>query len=278
MTAHWTQNDVSVAGARLHYYRTGRGDKRPLVLVHGFSDNGLCWVQAARDLESEYDVIMPDMRGHGLSGRLRPGEDVDMAADLAELIRDLKLKRPVVCGHSMGAGASYGLAVRFPDLAGALILEDPPWWMPGRMPPPPDGREAENPMRQWASELPAHSLEDLLEEYGGDHPSWPEDLLHAMCESKKQLDQGMVDFLFERMNLPGADWMATIGRFTTPLLVLAGSPELGGIVTPEVVARIRELKPDATVVVVPGVGHLIRFDAFPAFMSAVRAFLERLPD
>ncbi len=39
MRPHWTQNDVLINGVRLHYYRTGQGDKRPLVLVHGFSDN-----------------------------------------------------------------------------------------------------------------------------------------------------------------------------------------------------------------------------------------------
>jgi N-formylmaleamate deformylase len=86
MLPHWKHNDLTVNGARMHYYRAGPGrEKRPLVLVHGFSDNGLCWALTARDLESEYDVIMPDMRAHGLSERARPGEKVDMAADLAAL-------------------------------------------------------------------------------------------------------------------------------------------------------------------------------------------------
>ena len=62
MLPHWTQNDLSVNGVRLHYYRTSHGDNRPLVLVHGFSDNGFCWTLTARNHESEYDVIMPDMR------------------------------------------------------------------------------------------------------------------------------------------------------------------------------------------------------------------------
>jgi len=62
MLARWTQNDLLINGVQLHYYLTGHGDKRPLVLVHGFSDNGLCWTPTAHDLESEYDVIMPDMR------------------------------------------------------------------------------------------------------------------------------------------------------------------------------------------------------------------------
>src|SRR5512147_3178204 len=119
MLTHWAQNDLLLNGVQLHYYRTGQGDKRPLVLVHGFSDNGLCWTPTAHDLEAEYDVVMPDMRGHGLSERMRPGDDVDMAADLAGLIRGLGLKRPIVGGHSMGAMIASELGALFPDLARA---------------------------------------------------------------------------------------------------------------------------------------------------------------
>src|SRR5512143_369977 len=107
MLPHWTQNDLPVNGARLNYYRTGHGDQRPLVLVHGFSDTGLLWARTACDLESEYDVIMPDMRGHGLSARVQPGDTVDMAADLAGLIRALRLERPIIGGHSMGGSIAY---------------------------------------------------------------------------------------------------------------------------------------------------------------------------
>src|ERR1051325_4883844 len=115
MLPHWTQNNLLINGIHLHYYRTGQGDKRPLVLVHGFSDNGLCWSPVARELESEYDVIMPDMRGHGLSERMRLGEKVDMASDLAGLIRTLELNSPIICGHSMGAMVIYQIGVRFPE-------------------------------------------------------------------------------------------------------------------------------------------------------------------
>ncbi len=123
MLPHWTQHDLVVHGIRIHYYRTGNGEKRPL--VHGFSDNGLCWTPVARQLEADYDVIMPDMRAHGLSERVQPGDQVDMAADLTELIRALGLKRPIICGHSMGAMVTYQIGVRFPELASALVAFSP---------------------------------------------------------------------------------------------------------------------------------------------------------
>ncbi len=173
---------------RLHYYRTGHGDNRPLVLVHGFSDNGFCWTITARNHESEYDVIMPDMRAHGLSERVQPGQKVDMAADLAGLIRTLELAARLLCGHSMGAMIAYQIGVRFPELTSALVLEDPPWWLPQPVQSPPPDQPAEPYIEKWAKNLANQTLDELLVQYRNDHPDWPEELLYPMCESKKQLD------------------------------------------------------------------------------------------
>ncbi len=271
MLSHWTQADLPVNGVRIHYTRTGQGDKPPLVLVHGFSDNGLCWTPVARDLESDYDVIMPDMRGHGLSARVQLDEKVDMAADVAELIRTLGLHRPIVGGHSMGAMVAYQLGVRFPELVSALFLEDPGWWL--TRPAPPPGPPAENPMAKWVKSLADQTLEELLVQYRKDHPTWPEELLQPMCESKKQLDSTIFDVMSPRMHSEEWSWRTTLQDVTLPVLLFAANPELGGIVTPEVVAKVRELNPNVRIVTIPDVGHLIRFDRYPVFMEALQAFL-----
>ena len=125
MLPHWTANDLVVDGVKIHYTRTGDGSKPPLVLLHGFSDSGLCWPLVAHDLEADYDVILPDARGHGHSARVQPGESIDMAADTAGLIRALGLHRPVLGGHSMGANTSSHVGARYPKLIRALVLEDP---------------------------------------------------------------------------------------------------------------------------------------------------------
>ncbi len=277
MLPHWTQNDVRVNGIRLHYYRTGKGDKLPLVLVHGFSDNGLCWTPVACALESDYDVIMPDMRAHGLSEHVRPEDKVDMATDLAELIRSLGLNRPIICGHSMGAIVTYQVGVRFPELASAMVLEDPPFWMPEPEQLPLPTEPAENPMAKWAKSLANQTLDELLVRYRKDHPIWPEDLLRPMCESKKQLDATILEIQSPRKHSQEVNWLKTIQNITQPMLVFAGDPALGGIVTPEVVAKIRALNPQVNIVVVPNVGHLIRFDQFAVFLDALRAFLKQVP-
>ncbi len=277
MMPHWTQDDLMVNGARLHYYRTGCGDKRPFVLVHGFSDNGLCWTPVACALESEYDVIMPDMRSHGLSDRLQPGEKMDMAADVAELIRGLGLERPIVAGHSMGGSVAYQLTVRYPELVSALILEDAPFMLPRSEPIPLPGQAAENPAVKWAKSLPGKTMEQLLEENHRDHPTWPEELVIPMCEAKKQLDPTFIDRMPERIRADQSSWPVTVQNITQPVLLFTANPALGALVLPEGVAKVRELNPNIRIVHFPDVGHLIRFDKYDAFMDALWAFLKQLP-
>jgi pimeloyl-ACP methyl ester carboxylesterase len=62
----WQTGSVEANGVLLHYTRTG-GARPPLVLAHGFSDDGLCWSPVARELEDAYDIVMVDARCHGRS-------------------------------------------------------------------------------------------------------------------------------------------------------------------------------------------------------------------
>ena len=122
----WKSSYVESNGIRMDYTRTG-GDRPPLVLAHGFSDDGLRWTPVARALEAEFDVVMLDARFHGLSDA--PEQDCHdgvMADDLAGAIRALDLRAPIVLGHSMGAATALVLAGRYPDLPNAIVLEHPP--------------------------------------------------------------------------------------------------------------------------------------------------------
>ena len=64
----WQLGDISSDGIRIHYYLTGGVDQSPLLLAHGFTDNGLCWTRTADALMSDFDVVMVDARNHGFSG------------------------------------------------------------------------------------------------------------------------------------------------------------------------------------------------------------------
>src|SRR3954452_5529526 len=128
----WQDGEVATNGITLHYTRTG-GDKPPLVLAHGFSDDGRCWTPVAEALEADYDIVMVDARGHGRSAAPASGYGSrEMADDLAGAIAALGLRRPAILGHSMGAALTLVLAGIYPDVPGAILLEDPParWTMP----------------------------------------------------------------------------------------------------------------------------------------------------
>src|SRR5688500_20165497 len=100
----WFENDVHANGVRLHVHRTGMPGKPALLLLHGITDSGPVWRSVARELAGEYDIVMPDARGHGQSDDLARGFSLSLlAADVVAVIVSLGLQRPDLWGLSMCA-------------------------------------------------------------------------------------------------------------------------------------------------------------------------------
>jgi pimeloyl-ACP methyl ester carboxylesterase len=242
------------------------------VLQHGFSDNGMCWAPTARELEADWDVVMPDARAHGKSARVQPGEAIDQAADLAALIRALDLAPCVVAGHSMGAWMASELGARVPELVRGIVLEDPPWF-----PPRPEGPEGglrgrNSPLAEWLRGMTEMSLDEIVTRERVAHPTWPEEVLRAWCAAKLELDLAFLEI----GSTARMDWHEVVAALKCPTLVITADPAQGGIVTPEVAAEAQALNPLIQVVNFPGVGHHIRFAVFGPYMAAVKAFLAEL--
>jgi pimeloyl-ACP methyl ester carboxylesterase len=275
MSINWDQSSILARGATFNYYRTpGTKDSgRPvLVLQHGFSDNGLCWAPVAEELAGDYDIIMPDARGHGRSARVARGEKIDQAADLASLMRALGVKKAVIAGHSMGAGIAAAMGARYPRLVAALVLEDPPWFLP-RPDEPKRGRGAmeESPLGQWMTSLKDKSLEQVMAECRQEHPTWPEMYVRPWCQGKKELD---LNFL--AANSPWGAWQKQVPAIQCPTLLVTAEPAQGGIVTPETALMATEMNPNIRVVNFPGIGHHVRFAVHQAYMQALKAFLREV--
>jgi len=128
----WTGAVCQANGIDIHYLRTG-GDKPPLVLLHGLTGSGACWSPLARALEAEFDVVMPDARGHGDSSAPSDGYRYeDFSGDVVGLIQGLGLVAPVLLGHSMG-GMTAAVVASQPTVAvRAVILADPTFLSPER--------------------------------------------------------------------------------------------------------------------------------------------------
>jgi N-formylmaleamate deformylase len=289
MSVQWQEQEVEINGTRLHVVRSGTEMRTAAVLVHGFSDNANCWPRLSRDLQEHYDVVLPDARGHGLSARIAPGETVDLAADLAGVIRTLGLRHPVVVGHSMGAATAAQLGARFPDLVRALILEDPPWRPypeapalvnigPGNLEatqlkpavPTPDA----NPLKRWIDSLAGLTPDKIAEENSAEHATWPKDVLLSWSEAKSQLDRNF----FLREEAHPMTWPEIVEAIHCPTLLIISDPDRGGIVTSSLARDIADRNTAFTTVQIDGVGHHIRFEAYDRYRDAVFNFLAKLDE
>lgn len=264
----WFESDIKANGITIHYRRTG-GDKPPLVLLHGHTDNGMCWVRVTKALEQSYDLIMLDARGHGLSERMnQPTSSTDLARDALAAIDALGLERPGVMGHSMGASTAAVAAALAPEKISRLVLIDPPWLDVPRSPQHDDTRE-----RNFMG-LIKNPLDEIInigrQTIAGAH----EDLIRAWAESKLQVDTQIFRMLHLEPNfftwhqLPGIE---------CPFLLLIGDPALGGLVTPKTAQEITETWKQGRWVQIENVGHLIHFQQEEASIAAIRAFLDEFP-
>lgn len=268
MTA-WSSGVVTANGLRIHFHRTG-GDHPPLVLSHGATDAGLCWTRLARALEADYDVIMPDARGHGQSEEPRDGYSSEArATDLAEFIQALRLDRPVVGGHSMGAQTTFTLLADYPGLARAAILEDGVFRPRGAARSPADREAFAARTRALLAERVAIGRDGLIARGRGEHPDWAEEEFGPWADAKLAVSPSFAAV----RPAESRDWWEVLPAMTEPMLVITADPNRGGIVTPETAAEMASLQPLARVVRIRNAGHNVRREQFGAYLQAVRAFL-----
>lgn len=270
----WFVGDIHANGIKIHYTRTG-GAKPPVVLCHGATDNGLCWTPVALALEDNYDLIMPDSRWHGLSDGPAVGNTPDcQVEDLFGFVHGLDLKKPVLMGHSMGANTVFQAASRYPDLARAIILEDPPFRELVQNENPGQAQPFIGRMRQSILENKKMSREALIKMIHERSPAWSEDELGPWADSKLQVSLNFVDRMGNRP-MPAAPW-DDLAKITCPGLLITADPEKGAIITPEIAQKAARLSPSLTVIKISGAGHNIRREAFGPYMLAVKEFLARV--
>ena len=265
----WQSEYIEANGLRLHYTRLG-GEKPAIVLVHGFTDDGFCWTPVAERLEPDYDVIMVDTRGHGRSDAPERGYGlVELVNDLAGVIACLGLEKPAILGHSLGAITTLALAGVYPQVPGAILLEDPPaWWVKG---PEPGVRT------EWLASIKENrckTREQLIAERCEQDPHWSEAELGAWADAKLRVSLNVVDWA----SPASVDWPRTLPKVICPALLITADPDRGAIVTWESAAALSRLVPHVVVAPIAGAGHSIRRDQFERYMEVVTAFLAKAAD
>lgn len=112
---------VPVHGHSVAYRRAGDGEV--VVLIHGLAGSSRTWKDVMPGLAASYDVIAPDLLGHGDSAK--PTGDYSLgghASGLRDLLLTLDVPSATIVGHSFGGGVAMQLAYQHPELCDRLVL------------------------------------------------------------------------------------------------------------------------------------------------------------
>ncbi len=115
---------VELGGVPVRYLAGGAGPS--LVLLHGLGGGALNWVELLPELLERYRVIVPDLPGHGRSGRLPARASMSAYADVVGGLIEREQSAPAfLAGHSFGGLVALRLAQQRPDLVRGLLLAAP---------------------------------------------------------------------------------------------------------------------------------------------------------
>ncbi|HKX27503.1 MAG TPA: alpha/beta hydrolase [Blastocatellia bacterium] len=106
---------------QMYYQLQGQGE--PLVLLHGFTGSGANWELIFKEPPNEYQMVIPDLRGHGRS--TNPSlvfTHRQSALDVFALLDRLKIERFKAIGMSCGAKTLLHMATQQPNRVEAMVL------------------------------------------------------------------------------------------------------------------------------------------------------------
>ncbi len=259
----WSTAICETNGINIHYTRTG-GSKPPLILLHGLTASGLCWTSLARALEGEYDVIMPDARGHGKSNVPDYGYRYeDHANDVVGLIKALGLPSPILIGHSMGGMTAAVVASRNPKLLRGLILADPTFLSPKVQREIRDSDVADRHRR-----ILKQSLDEIVADARTRHPDRSSNILERIARAQLQTSMSAFDVLTP----PNPDYLEVARVIEVPSLLVIGD---AGVVSSAVAAELQRLNPRFQVEKILQAGHGVHYDQPDRFAAVVKSFLLR---
>jgi N-formylmaleamate deformylase len=257
----WMTGVCEANGINIHYMRTG-GSKPPLVLLHGLTGSGACWAHLARALEGEYDVVMPDARGHGNSSTPLNGYRYeDYASDVVGLIQGLGLPTPVVLGHSMGGMTAAVVANQVGTTIRGVILADPTFLSLQRQ------REVhESDVVEQHRRLLSLDKEEVLAQARVRHAHRRPELVELVAEARMKTRIGA----FEVLTPPNPEYHRLVSAIYAPSLVVIGD---SGVVSLETARELQNLNPRLRVEQIQDAGHGLQYDQPERFETVVRSFL-----
>ncbi|MET0807508.1 MAG: alpha/beta hydrolase [Pseudoxanthomonas sp.] len=121
----FTSRDIPTNGATIHVRVGGKGPAA--VLLHGYGETGDMWIPLAKELVRDHTVVIPDLRGLGLSSKPAAGFDKKtQAGDVAGVMDALGISRADLVAHDIGNMVGFAFAAQFPQRVSTLTLIDAP--------------------------------------------------------------------------------------------------------------------------------------------------------
>ena len=214
-------------------------------------------------MQADYDVIMPDARGHGKSSAPEYGYRYeDHAADVVGLMEALRLAPAILIGHSMGGMVAAVVASRFPERLRGLILADPTFLSPAVQRTVQDSDVADQHRR-----FLKMSVDELVAEARIRHPQRPLDTIERIARARLQTSLAAFDVLTP----PNPDYRQVVRAIEVPSLLVIGGA--AGVVSPEVAADLQRINPRLQVEQIPEAGHGLIYDQPERFAEVVKSFL-----
>jgi pimeloyl-ACP methyl ester carboxylesterase len=276
--ASFRTQEIQTEGATIHVRVGGQGPA--VVLIHGFGDTGDMWAPLAADLARDHTVVVPDLRGMGLSSQPSGGYDKrTQAADIRSVLTKLGIDRAAIVGHDIGTMVAYAYAARYPEKTEKLIVMDAP--VPGI---PPWDSIVRAPAL-WHFDFGGPDVERLVKgreriyldrfwnEFAGDRTKIDEATRRHYA--KLYARPGAMHAAFAQFNSIRQDaednkaGMAT--KLGMPVLAIGGEKSFGA----NEAVVMRNAATNVTELVVPGAGHWLMEEARSTTVAAVREFLSK---
>lgn len=257
-------------GITMAYVEMGRPTGRPVLLVHGYTDNARDWVPLVPYLPAEERLILVDLRGHGQSSKPECCyARIDFAYDLKLLLDALQISRADIVGHSLGSIICQTLAEEWPERVGRVVLISSTGG-------PRRGGRPRKPKFDWQGEV-----RKIREPIDPDSPfmvAWwasptpvDEEFLRRQRQDSARIPVKVWLAILDQDPI-GSDLQRTLPRLKAPTLLIWGADD--PIIEEEGRQTLREALPAAKVRVFPRLGHNPIWEDPAAVAAEINGFLQ----
>ena len=252
---------TTLDGARIHYVNYGKGNEA-LVLIHGWTMNVDNWRDQIPAFSQRNRVIAIDLPGHGMSDKPQTTYSMEYFARAIEAVmRDAKVKRAVLVGHSMGTPVARQFYRKYPDKTLAIVIVD------GSLRPFGDKAMMDRVIEGFRGPNYRQTVAQMFSGMSG--PGLSAEAKNRIDASSRSTPQHVLVGAMEGMadsSIWGED------KINVPVLaIMARNP----FFPPNVEESFRAIAPKMEFYMWEGVGHFIMMERPKQFNETVIAFLDK---